>query len=154
FSALIWPVSTTVSPVPPLAAVMVRTGRASAALALVFCSQPPSANAGTNSRLSITVLIAFCRKKCRATAQLSVSLEATGRCTSSGGDGIPPTAGPGLGDFERLGRFRRVGSYVEVRSAQRERGREHVRRALRHVPRDAARRSQGRAIGRRREGMD
>ena len=36
FSALIWPVSTTVSPTPPFAAVIVRTGRASTVLAFLL----------------------------------------------------------------------------------------------------------------------
>ncbi len=61
FSALICPVRTTTSPVPPFAAVIVRTGRASTVLALVFCSQPATTNAiaGNSSRLRTALRLTF-----------------------------------------------------------------------------------------------
>ena len=72
FSALIWPVSTTVSPTPPLVAVMVRTGRASTVLAF-FCSQPASnsAIAGNSRRLRAALRLAFGEMEHRATARSS-----------------------------------------------------------------------------------
>ena len=60
FSALICPVSMTVSPAPLFSAVIVRTGRAWTALASVFRSQPASrASADISVRPSVAMTTAL-----------------------------------------------------------------------------------------------